>query len=327
MKMWKLARSLAAELFTPARCSQCAAIASWYRGSELTIKSELLCWRPILMSQERHHTPREVRAFTIIELVTVIATIAVLSALLLPGLAKSQTQTHVVIDTSNVRQILKAAHVYAGDNSDFLPHPTWGTAITGWAYSAGIRDGALSFGATQAQVAAVVSNQLGYFRKSQLAPLLNNDQKLLECPTDVAMRRTGDYKIRYLQRQIKLTSYCFSGAVSGFGTQKEALNANTGGTYKLSSFRPSSFILWEEDEMASFNFNDAGSNQENSNEGLSQRHTILGGTGRTTVASNSNGRGMVGTFGGEANFFKLKAFAALRVAPPENDVRCGPGYR
>ncbi|HUS36160.1 MAG TPA: hypothetical protein VM680_12485 [Verrucomicrobiae bacterium] len=279
------------------------------------------------MSQEGRHTTREVRAFTIIELVTVIATLVVLSALLLPALAKSQSQSHTTIDISNVRQILKAVHIYSSDNSDFLPHPTWGTGITGWAYSAGIRDGALSFGATPTQVAAVMTNQLGYFRKSQLGPLLNYDQKLLECPTDVAMRKSGDYKIRYLQRQIKLTSYCFSGAISGFGTQKEAPNANSGGTYKLSSFRPASFIIWEEDEMSSFNFNDAASNQENSNEGQSQRHTILGGTGRIAIASNSNGRGMVGTFGGEANFVKIKTFATLRNTPPENDVRCGPGYR
>jgi type II secretory pathway pseudopilin PulG len=277
------------------------------------------------MSQEGRHVTRKFRAFTIIELITVVATMVVLSAFLLPALAKSQSQTHSAIDMSNVRQILKAVHTYSGDNGDFLPHPTWGTQITGWAYSAGIRDGALGSAATPAQVAAVVSNQLGYFRKSQLAPFLINDQQVLDCPTDVAMRRTGQYKAWYLQRQIKLTSYGFCGAVSGFGTQKEAPKADTGGTYKLSAFRPSSFLLSEPDETVPFNFGDAGINQENSSEGVSLRHTPSAGA--RTSATPATGRALVGRFGGEASFIKARTFATLRNTPPENDLRCGPGYR
>jgi type II secretory pathway pseudopilin PulG len=277
------------------------------------------------MSQEGRHTKGKVRAFTVIELVTVIATIVVLSALLLPALAKSQSQSHTTIDISNVRQILKAVHIYSSDNSDFLPHPTWGTAITGWAYSAGIRDGALGSTATSAQIAAVVSNQLGYFRKSQLAPLLNNDQKLLDCPTDVAMRRSGEYKIRYLGRGVKLTSYGFCGAISGFGAPKQAPNANTGGTYKLSAFRPSSFLLSEPDETDPFNFNDAGINQENANEGVSLRHTPAGAS-RTSISPRT-GLTLLGRFGGEAGFIKIRTFSTLRNTPAENDLRCGPGYR
>lgn len=277
------------------------------------------------MSREGRHTTREFRAFTIIELVTVVATIVVLSALLLPALAKSQSQSHTTIDISNVRQILKAVHVYSADNSDFLPHPTWGSYITGWVYSAGIRDGALGSGASAAQVAAVVSNQLGYFRKSQLAPLLNYNQQLFDCPTDVAMRRSGENKIRYLQRGVKLTSYGFCGAISGFGAQKEAPNANNGGTYKLSAFLPSSFLLSEPDEMSPFNFNDAGINQENSSEGVSYRHTPNPGA-RSAIAP-ATGRALLGRFGGEAGFLKVRTFTTLRGTPPENDLRCGPGYR
>jgi type II secretory pathway pseudopilin PulG len=278
------------------------------------------------MNQEGRHTTRETRAFTIVELITVVATIAVLSALLLPALAKSQSQTHSAIDMSNVRQILKAVHTYSGDNSEFLPHPTWGSAITGWVYSSGIRDGVLPGSASPSQVAAVVSNQLGYFRKSQLAPLLNYDQGLLDCPTDVAMRRSGDYKVRYLARGVKLTSYGFCGAISGFGAPKQALNANTGGTYKLSAFRPSSFLLSEPDETSPFNFNDAGINQEDAFEGVSLRHTANAGANRTSIGS-ANGLTLLGRFGGEAGFIKARTFTTLRNTPPENDLRCGPGYR
>ena len=52
-------------------------------------------------------------------------------ALLVPARAKSRNETHAVIDLSNVRQILEAVHIYAAQNSDFMPHPTWGAAPSG----------------------------------------------------------------------------------------------------------------------------------------------------------------------------------------------------
>jgi len=45
-------------------------------------------------------------------------------------------------DLSNVKQVLLASQMYAGDNNDHLPHPTWGTVDgssgagpDGWAYA------------------------------------------------------------------------------------------------------------------------------------------------------------------------------------------------
>jgi prepilin-type N-terminal cleavage/methylation domain-containing protein/prepilin-type processing-associated H-X9-DG protein len=58
--------------------------------------------------------------FTLIELLVVIAIIAILSAILLPALAKAKLRAQVVSDMSNKRQLTLAWIMYAGDNNDTL---------------------------------------------------------------------------------------------------------------------------------------------------------------------------------------------------------------
>ncbi len=76
-------------------------------------------------------------AFTLIDLLVVIAIIAILAGMLLPTLSKAKNKAQETIDFNNTRQTMLATHLYAGDDEDYLPHPTWGSngsGPDGWAY-------------------------------------------------------------------------------------------------------------------------------------------------------------------------------------------------
>jgi prepilin-type N-terminal cleavage/methylation domain-containing protein len=61
--------------------------------------------------------------FTLIELLTVIAIIGILAAIVIPTVGTVREKAERAVDGNKVREILKAAQVYAGDNQDRLPDP------------------------------------------------------------------------------------------------------------------------------------------------------------------------------------------------------------
>ena len=60
-------------------------------------------------------------AFTLVELLVVIAIIAILAALLLPGMARAKEKANGIRCVNNSRQIGLSFLLYAGDNAEHLP--------------------------------------------------------------------------------------------------------------------------------------------------------------------------------------------------------------
>ena len=74
--------------------------------------------------------PRAHSAFTLIELLTVIAIIGVLAAIIIPTVGKVRETAQRTVDASNLREIAKAAMIFAADNNDRLPDPLAASAQT-----------------------------------------------------------------------------------------------------------------------------------------------------------------------------------------------------
>ncbi len=80
------------------------------------------------------------RAFTLTELLVVLATLALLAAVVLPALAKSGDNSARTVCLNNLRQMGTALNLYTGENQDYLPWPNWGNDASppypaGWAYA------------------------------------------------------------------------------------------------------------------------------------------------------------------------------------------------
>jgi len=72
------------------------------------------------MSKEQHRAARA--GFTLVELLVVVAVIAILAGLLLPALAAAKARGRAITCLSNERQISLACLLYTGDASERLPY-------------------------------------------------------------------------------------------------------------------------------------------------------------------------------------------------------------
>jgi prepilin-type N-terminal cleavage/methylation domain-containing protein len=78
---------------------------------------------PVLLQLNARHPAR---AFSLVELLVVIAVIAVLTAMLLPALARAREQARQTQCAAQLRQLGQALHLYANANAGSLP------AWSGW---------------------------------------------------------------------------------------------------------------------------------------------------------------------------------------------------
>jgi len=74
------------------------------------------------MKLEHRQSPRGCRAFTLLEILVVVAIIALLISIMLPSLAKARAQARAALCMNHLKQLLTANYYYSQDSKGLLPH-------------------------------------------------------------------------------------------------------------------------------------------------------------------------------------------------------------
>ena len=175
-------------------------------------------------------TDRQPNAFTLIELLAVIALIVLLMSLLLPVMSRVKDKANQVICMSNVRQVTASILLQSGDNNNAVTSPNWGPwAQAGW----------LTYDYRWTSPSQLTNGLLW--------PYLVN-AAVFRCPAD---RQQANYPY-YDEDTRMLTSYNMNGSVCGFGGlgYKNGVDTNGWITYHVSEFRANDAVYWEGNEDA-----------------------------------------------------------------------------
>jgi prepilin-type N-terminal cleavage/methylation domain-containing protein/prepilin-type processing-associated H-X9-DG protein len=117
-----------------------------------------------LQHAHHHRQARRERAFSLVEILVVVALAAVLAALLIPALTRGTKKAQAVRCTANLRNIGMAITQYAGENSGKLPE-------------------ALSYGITTGDtMIPALASYLGDIKSAE---------KVWDCPSNPGLRKIG----------------------------------------------------------------------------------------------------------------------------------------
>jgi len=146
-----------------------------------------------------------VAAFTLVELLVVLAVLLFGMLLLAPGLARTQPDSRSARCLNNHRQLTRAWLMYAGDNNDKLVGTPHGTAIV-----ANPPEGVWASGWLDWTTSAINTNTvlLTDPRYSSMATYLGKDARVFKCPADYylsAAQRARGWKER--ARSISVNVY------------------------------------------------------------------------------------------------------------------------
>lgn len=233
-------------------------------------------------------TRKQIKGFTLVELLVVIGIIALLISILLPALRRAQESASRTLCMNNHKQLVAAVYMYMNDWKQRLPFCNWvaqeGTGAgqfngPGWLYRAADWNAA-------SDPKLRKGNFLMSAQSGSLYTFLKND-KVFRCPFDPEPFETGNDKVR------PATSYGMNGALNGFGRLPVPF-------FQVRQFKPEAIMIWELDERHSGGttiYND-GSNYPT--EGITRRHG-----GRT--AGDAAGA-LVSTFSGSVEWITIKQY-------------------
>lgn len=123
------------------------------------------------------------RAFTLVELLIIIATITILFSFLLPAMAKSRVKSTGAGCLNNLRQMMVGWSAYKDDNNDtLLPNAPLGPPNFNTTWCGGLG---------QNWTSAPANTNRAYYLNSLLAPYIANRIELYRCPADVIPSENG----------------------------------------------------------------------------------------------------------------------------------------
>jgi prepilin-type N-terminal cleavage/methylation domain-containing protein len=178
------------------------------------------------------------KRFTLIELLIVIAVIAILAAMLLPALARARHTAIMTVCANNLKQMHAGNMMYVTDNDRYLMFSNWNGHesgggdwdMQGWLY----------------QYSKLSGQWYPHHLETGAMWSYLKDEKLFHCP----MHKGWDENVGGLWARV-FSSYMMNGVVNDFAYQESGA-AEDKRLFRISRMPPNGILISEQDEGTGF---------------------------------------------------------------------------